>query len=74
MGVFRVLNSNLGWQKDVYHTGGQVGIKSGGQSDLHFDNFDVRCNVVKRGVIFGVFHDAWLKSEFKKDVYYTGGH
>ena len=42
--------------------------------NCHFDNFDIRCNIVKRVVIFGVFHDAWLKSEFKKDVYYTGGH
>ena len=24
--------------------------------------------------IFGVLHGSWLKSEFKKNVYYTGGH
>ena len=30
--------------------------------------------MVKWGVIFGVLHGSWLKSEFKKDVYYTGGH
>ena len=32
--------------------------KSGGQSDLHFDNFDIRCNIVKWGVIFGVLHGS----------------
>ena len=44
------------------------------KSDLHFDNFDVRRNTVKWGVIFGVLHGAWLKSEFINNVHYTGGH
>ena len=57
-GGFQGAKLKSGLKKDVYHTGGQLGIKSGGQSDLHFDNFDIRCNIVKRGVIFGVFHDA----------------
>ena len=48
--------------------------KSGGQSDLHFDNFDVGCNIVKWGVIFGGIHASGLKSEFKKCVHHTGGH
>ena len=48
--------------------------KSGGQGDLHFDNFGVGCNIVKWGVIFGVIHASGLKSKFKKCVHHTGGH
>ena len=29
---------------------------------------------VKWGVIFRVLHGAWLKSKYKKDEHYTGGH
>ena len=61
-------------KKDVYHTGGHLGVKSGGQSDLHFDYFDIRCNIVKLGVIFGVFHGSQLKSEFKKDEFHSVCH
>ena len=35
------------FKKCVHHNGGHLGVKSGGQSDLHFDNFDVRRNIVK---------------------------
>ena len=35
------------FKKCVHHTGGHLGVKSGGQSDLHFDNFDVRRNIVE---------------------------
>ena len=45
-------------EKDVNHTGGHLGVKNGGQSDLNFDNFDIRCNIVKWGVIFGVLHGS----------------
>ena len=54
-----------GLKKDVHHTGGHLGRRGGGQCDLHFYNLDVRRNIVKWGVIFGVLHGAWLKSEFK---------
>ena len=63
-----------GLKKDVYHTGGQLGRKSGGQSDLHFYNLDVRRNVVRWGVILMVPKCAWLDSALKKDVHHTGGH
>ena len=61
-------------KKDVYHTGGQLGRKSGGQGDLHFDNLDTRRNIVKWGVILMVPKGAWLDSGLKKDVHHTGGH
>ena len=48
--------------------------KSGGQSDLHFDNFYVGCKIVEWGVIFEGIHASGLKSEFKKCVHHTGGH
>ena len=40
-------------------------VKNGGQGDLHFDNFDVVCNVVKLDVIFGGFEVVKLKSGLK---------
>ena len=49
-------------------------VKNGGQSDLHFDHFDVGCNIVKWGVIFGVFKGAKLKSGLKNNEHHTGGH
>ena len=63
-----------GLKKDVHHTGGQLGRKSGGQVDLHFDNLDIRRNIVMWGVIFMVPKGAWLDSGLKKDVNHTRGH
>ena len=39
-------------------------VKNGGQCDLHFDHFDVGCNIVKWGIIFGVIHASGLESKF----------
>ena len=73
-GVFEGAELKSGLKNNEHHTGGHLGKKSGGQSDLHFDNFDVGCNIVKWGVIFGGIHASGLKSEFKKCVHHTGGH
>ena len=62
-----------GLKKDVHHTGGHLGRKSGDQSDLHFDNLDIRRIIVKWGVMLMVSKDAWLDSRLKKDVHHTGG-
>ena len=61
-----------GLKKDVHHTGGQLGRKSGGQSDLHLYNLDMRRNI-KWGVILVVPKGAWLDPGMKKDVHHTGG-
>ena len=55
-----------GLKKGVQHTGGHLGRKSGGQSNLHFDNLDIRRFIVKWGVILMVSKDAWLVSGLKK--------
>ena len=60
--------------KNVYIILNVTWVKRGGQGDLHFDNFDVKLNILKLGVIFGVFQGAKLKSGLKKDVNHTGGH
>ena len=49
-------------------------MKSGGQSDLHFDILDIMRNIVKWGIIFRVFQVAWLISGIKNDLLFTGGH
>ena len=49
-------------------------VKNGGQCDLHFDHFDVECNLVKWGVIFGVLKSVKLKSGLKNNEQHTGGH
>ena len=73
-GVFEGAKLKSGLKNNEHHTGGHLCKKSGGQGDLHFDNFDVGCNIVKWGVIFGVIHASGLKSKFKKCVHHTGGH
>ena len=55
-----------GLKKDAHHTEDHLGMKSDGQSDFHFDNLDVRLNIVKWGVILMVPRGAWLKSGWKK--------
>ena len=45
-GEFMLLDSNPSL-KNVYIILEVTWVKSGGQGDLHFDNFDVRLNIVK---------------------------
>ena len=49
-------------KNNVHPTGGHPGKKIGGQSDLYLDKLDVRCIIVKWGVVFMVLPDALLKS------------
>ena len=46
-GVFEGAKLKSGLKNNEHHTGGHLGKKSGGQRDLHSDNFDVGCNIVK---------------------------
>ena len=52
--VTKGVGLDCGLKKDVHHTGGHLGRKSGGQSDLHFYNLDIRHNTAEWGVIFMV--------------------
>ena len=40
-----------------------LGLKSGGQIDLHFDNLDVRPHIVKWSLILIVLIDSGLKND-----------
>ena len=73
MVFFMVLDSNPNLKK-MYIILEVTNILKVEVNDLHFDNFDLRSNIVKWGVIFAVLNGSGLKSELKKDVYYTGGH
>ena len=45
-GVIHASGLKSKFKKCVHHTGGHLGRKSGGQGDLHFDNLDMRQNIV----------------------------
>ena len=72
--VFQAAWLISGIKNHVLFTGGHLGMKSGGQSDLHFDILDIMRNIVKWGIIFRVFQVAWLISGIKNDLLFTGGH